>query len=120
MLAVRAGFTKAIRHGDEAVERAHQSLDGERLSQHGRGSGVECSLHRVAPRKRLYDNDCQLRAVGGEDAKPAEGLGREGADIPDERRGCFVERWVSGSKPRMLSSVSPKKSSRTGIGMPGA
>ena len=27
---------------------------------------------------------------------------------------CLVERWVSGSKARMDSSVSPNRSSRTG------
>jgi hypothetical protein len=31
-----------------------------------------------------------------------------------------VVRWVSGSKARIDSSVSPKKSSRTGSAMPGA
>lgn len=98
MLAVGAGFTKAIRHGDEAVERAHQSLDGERFAQDGRRSGVEGGLHRVAPRKRLHDNDRQLRAVGGQDAEPAEGIGREGADVPDERGGRVVEGRATTSR----------------------
>ncbi len=31
-----------------------------------------------------------------------------------------VERWVSASKARMVSSVSPKKSSRTGASAPAA
>ena len=35
-------------------------------------------------------------------------------------RNWSVVRWVSGSKLRIVSSVSPKKSSRTGSAMPGA
>ena len=32
----------------------------------------------------------------------------------DPKRNSLIERWVSGSKVRMVSSVSPKKSRRTG------
>ena len=79
--------------GPPSQKRAGERLQTDWPAQDGGGPGPLRRRHRVAPWEAVEQHDKQPRPVGRQQSQPLDFAGREVADIPDERAGCFIEAW---------------------------